>query len=631
MRMVRLFAVLGCLACAVSWAYVETTARAVGVAATATATPATTAPAGLAADARQESVREGPAVLEPKQAAARGVGDLVGDVAFTDVDGKAGRLSDYRGRPATVVCFTEVGCPVAKKYGPTLARLEQQYRDRGVAVLVVNPDAGESPDRLRAAAAALKAAGFGGRYVCDPKGDVVRRLGASSSTEAFVLDAALTLVYRGAVDDQYGLGYALPGPRRTFLADAIDATLAGRASAVAATTAPGCALDPKAAPAADPAAPITYHNRISRLFQRNCQECHRPGENAPFALTTYAEARDHLAMIRKVVARGVMPPWFAEPKVGHWANDRTMTDRDRDDLLAWAAAGGPEGDPRDAPLPRPFADGWKIGKPDAVFEADRPVIIPAKGPIPYRYVMVPTKLTEDKWVKAIEVRTPNPQVVHHLLVFVMFPPDHPKAREQIDFKAGVKGYFAGLVPGQSATTFPDGTAKFLPKGATLVFQVHYTPDGTPVEDRPKIGFVFADKPPAHEVMTLAAANQRFRIPPGADDYEVSATYRFTGPARLLSFNPHSHVRGKAWRYELTYPDGRTETVLDVPRYDFNWQLEYQLAAPLDVPEGTVLKATAWYDNSDKNPANPDPSKTVRFGEQTSDEMMIGYFTGHRLP
>ena len=598
----------------------------------AAAAPAT-APSGPAAD--PGPVKEGPRVLSPMEQAEHGIGELAADAAFTDLDGKAGRLADFRGRRATVVCVAGAGCPVAKKYGPTLVELEQRYRDHGVGFLLVNPDANESPERVKASFDALRQSGFAGRYVHDKAGDLARRLGVTSSTEVFVLDGALTLVYRGAINDQYGLGYALPAPRRSFLAEAIDATLAGNAPGVVATTAPGCVLDFKATAAKDaaaaPATPVTYHNRISRLMQRRCQECHRPGESAPFPLATFGDAKDHAAMIRKVVRRGSMPPWFADPKVGHFANDLSLPERDKADLLAWVEAGAPEGDPKDAPLPRTFVQGWQIGKPDAVFEAARPVSVPAKGPIPYQHAVIRTELKEDKWVKAVEIRVAQPQVVHHLLAFVIYPPEDPRSRQQPDFKGGVAGYFAGLVPNQGAMVYPAGTAKLLPKGATLVFQIHYTPDGTAVQDRPKIGFVFADEPPKHEVLTLAAANTRFRIPPGADHHEVAAAYRFKGATRLLSFNPHSHLRGKAFRYELEYPDGRKQTVLDVPRYDYNWQLEYHLRDPIDVPPGAVLRVTAWYDNSDKNPGNPDPTKWVRFGEQTSDEMMIGYFTGHKLP
>ncbi|HEX8911555.1 MAG TPA: redoxin family protein [Humisphaera sp.] len=572
-----------------------------------------------------EGVREGPAVLSAR--AAR-VGVMLPDLAFSDLAGKPHKLSDFRDRKAVVLCMTGTGCPLARKYLPTLGELEKAYAGRGVQFVLVNPQATESPESMRQAAAD---GGYAGLYAHDKDGSLAAAIGAASTTEAVVIDPARTVVYRGAVDDQYGLGFALPEPRRKLLVDALDAVLAGRSPDVAATTAPGCALDAKPAAAAPARAEVTYHNRISRIVQRSCLECHRAGENGPFELATYADVKDHLPMIRKVVQKGTMPPWHAAAATSApFANDWSLPEQDKADLLAWAAAGAPEGDPKDAPLPRQFVQGWRIGKPDAVFAANREQEIPAKGPIRYRYAIADTKLTEDKWVSAVEIRCDQPQVVHHLLAFVIFPPGDARVKNYPDFKGGTGGYFAGLVPGQAASFFPEGTAKLLPKGAQILLQIHYTPNGKAVTDRPRIGFRFAAGPPKHEMLTVSAHTERFKIAPGDPNAEVTADYPFRAPARIYSFNPHSHVRGKAWRYELLFPDGRKQTVLDVPRYDFNWQLEYRLAEPIDVPAGAVLRATAWYDNSKDNPGNPDPTATVRFGEQTDQEMMIGYVTGHKL-
>lgn len=570
----------------------------------------------------EDSLQEAPKVLVP---AEHRVGELVSpDVAFTDLEGTTRTLAAFRGKPATVICLTGIGCPIAKKYGPVLAGLAEAYADTGVRFLLVNPNKGESIDAMREVAQRL-----GLPYVHDPDARLASLLGATSSTEAFVIDGGLTLAYRGAVDDQFGLGYALPSPKKRYLAGALDAVLAKVPPAIRATTAPGCELD-LAPPPPLAASKVTYHNRISRILQRSCVECHREGEAAPFTLDTFEGVADHLAMIRKTVTKGIMPPWFADPSVGHWANDRSLPERDKADLLAWIEAGAPQGDPADAPVARAFAPGWRIGTPDAVFETPLAFDIPATGVMDYQRVMVQTHLPQDKWVRAVEIRPTHPGVVHHVLVFVAYPPDHPRLGQQPPTEDGLKGYFAGLVPNSGHHVYPAGTAKLLPRDALLIFQIHYTPNGTAVRDRPKIGFIFDDKAPEHELITTAAANRRLRIPPGDPNHEVVAHYKFGGPARITSFSAHSHVRGKAYRYELTYPDGRTERVLEIPRYDFNWQLEYVLRDPIDVPRGTQMKVTAWYDNSAANPANPDPTKLVRFGDQTWDEMMIGYFTGHKL-
>jgi mono/diheme cytochrome c family protein len=454
-------------------------------------------------------------------------------------------------------------------------------------------------------------------------------LKADSTTDVFVLDAARTLVYRGAVDDQYGFGYALPKPRKAYLIDALEAVIAGNDVAVKATSAPGCDLPVKLQEPPAAAANVTWHNRVSRIVQNNCQECHRPGEPAPFPLITYEDVEDNLATIRRVVQKKIMPPWFAEGGPAIWANHRALSDEDREALLDWIAAGAPVGDHNDAPLARKWVDGWRIGTPDAVYSVEQPIKVAAQGVMDYQHVMVKTNLTEDKWVRAVEVRGTQPQVIHHILVFVVYPKAHPRATEQPRIRGGLTGYFAGMVPGAGVSEFPDGTAKFLPRGASLVFQIHYTPNGETVEDAPRIGVVFADEP-EHEVMTRAAFNRRFRIPPGAADHAVEGVYMFEQSQRIFSFSPHSHLRGKAFKYELIDAAGNSRTVLHVPNYDFNWQLVYQLRQPIDVPAGTRLKVTGSYDNSPDNPANPDPTKWVTFGEQTSDEMMIGYFTSHPI-
>lgn len=571
-----------------------------------------------------QAVQEAPAARDPREAH---VGELAADGTLYDFDGSPRKLSEFRGKP-TVLCLTSTTCPLARKYLPVLAQLERRFADRQIQFVLINPQQTESLASMRQA---IADSGFRGTYLQDRDGVAAGTLGCQSSTEVMLLDSARTIVYRGALDDQYGLGYAKGSAQRNFLADAIDALLGGRLPDVPATSAPGCALDLKnPAPATRPSGGVTYHNRISRIVQRNCQDCHRAGENGPFELMNYAQVTDHLPMIRKVVKNGTMPPWFAEPAVGHWQNDMSLSERDKADLLTWATAGAPEGDAADAPLPRSFAAGWKIGKPDLVVVGSEQAI-PASGPIPYRYVVVRTDLDRDRWIKAIEIRSDQPQVTHHLLAFLIFPPGDARSKNYPDPRGGVAGYFAGLVPGQTASIFPTGTAKFIPKGAGILLQIHYTPNGKAVTDRPKVGFVFAEQPPEHEVLTVAAHNERFKIPPGAEHFEVTANYQFKTASRLLSFNPHSHLRGAAWKYELILPDGKTQPLLNIPHYDFNWQLEYRLAEPLEVPAGAVVRATAWYDNSEKNAANPDPKATVHFGEQTSQEMMIGYITGYRLP
>src|SRR5438067_1181990 len=348
-------------------------------------------------------VKEAPRVLKPSEA---GVGRLVPDVAFTDTAGKPGKLSDFKAGKLLVVAMTNTSCPVCKQYAPTLARIEKEYSPQGVAFLFVNPTATDKPD----------ASAFAGRYVHDTGHQLAAALGARTTAEVFVLDAARTVVYRGAVDDQFGIGYALDAPRNNYLATALDDALAGRVPVTAATTAPGCELALTVAAKTPP----TYHARVERIVQHNCVECHRSGGVGPFELTTYDHVVAHKGMIRKVVERGTMPPWFAAPPArgehSPWANDRSLCDSDKADLLAWLAGDLAKGDPADAPLPRTYPSGWLVGKPDAVFRIPQPIAVKAQGTMPYQHVSVDTDFDDDRWVQALEVRPTARDVVHHVLV-----------------------------------------------------------------------------------------------------------------------------------------------------------------------------------------------------------------------
>jgi mono/diheme cytochrome c family protein len=387
--------------------------------------------------------------------------------------------------------------------------------------------------------------------------------------------------------------------------------------AVPATSAEGCLVAPP--PDATPATgPVTYHARISRLVQQNCQTCHRTGGVAPFALERYEEVRAYAPMIRFVVESGRMPPWFAHPEGGTGANDRSLSERDRRDLFAWIDAGMPEGNPRAAPLALRWAEGWNIGEPDAVIPILEPFDIPAEGVVEYQYMYVKTDFPEDRWVQALEIRPTAPQVTHHVLVFV----EAPDAERR---QGGIAGFFAGYAPGNNGVIFPKGMAKRLPAGAWLKFQLHYTTNGVAATDRSALALIFADEPPEREVRTRSAYDHEFVIPPGAPRHEVAGEHSFRDDGYILELFPHMHNRGAAFRYELVHEDGRVEHLLEVPRYDFNWQLAYKPDRPIFAPAGSSLRAIGWFDNSAANPANPDPAAEVRFGEQTWEEMMIGYF------
>ncbi|MCU0708188.1 MAG: redoxin family protein, partial [Pirellula sp.] len=563
-------------------------------------------------------VRQGPKLLTPGE---HGIGRFVPDINFTLLDGTTRKLHGDSKSGLTVIAMTSTSCPLSKKYLPTLVDIHRDFSPRGVRFILVNCVATDKEEEMKTAAARFTS---GVEYTFDEDSQFANHLGATSTTDVFVLDRSHTVVYHGAIDDQYGFGYSIDAPRYTYLRDALEASMEQRSVLVSATAAPGCLLETK--PSSLVASDVTYHNQISRLLQRHCVECHREGGVGPFALDTYEDAVAHAPMIREVVDRGIMPPWFAaadgKHSVSPWINDRSLSSSEKQQLFAWLDNKTPAGDPKQSPAPRSFADGWLIGKPDAVFEFAKPVRVKATGTMPYQNVVVDTHLEKDEWVRAIEVRPGNPSVVHHVLVFIQAADEEDGPRD--DAADERSGYWGIYVPGNSTLVYPEGYAKRIPKGARLRFQMHYTPNGTATEDRTRIGLVFAKEEPKHEVRVAGVVNAGFRIPPGADNHQVVASIKSVPTdIQILAFLPHMHLRGKAARYDLI-SGSETRTMLDIPRYDFNWQLLYRYAEPVSVKAGDTLRFTAWYDNSSNNPANPDPNKEVKWGPQTQDEMHLGY-------
>jgi hypothetical protein len=394
----------------------------------------------------------------------------------------------------------------------------------------------------------------------------------------------------------------------------------------------------------------TYTKDVAPILYKNCTNCHRAGEIAPMSLITYQEVRPWARAIRENVVNGVMPPWHADPAHGKWANDRSLGAAEKDIISRWVAAGAPEGDRKDLPKLPEYATGWTIGQPDIVVSMEKEHTLPATGTIPYQYFEVPTNVTEDKWVQAFEIRPGNREVVHHVLVYARAPettrppqafrqrnppgPMSPTQEKELELaktnpfvamkmrqdaqRRGV--LIAQIGAGTPAMVFPEGAAMKLLAGTVLTFQVHYTTNGKPATDRSSIGFKFAKNAPVNEVRAAAMANPRFMIPAGESNHAVEAKVEFLEDVTLYNLTPHTHLRGKSWQHTLTLPDGRTEILLAVPKYDFNWQTDYRFATPLRVPKGSTLTSVAHYDNSKDNKSNPDASQNVYWGDQTWEEM-----------
>ncbi len=398
------------------------------------------------------------------------------------------------------------------------------------------------------------------------------------------------------------------------------------------------AMAVSAAAATSGSATVTFNKDVQPILQKRCQDCHRPGEAVPMALIGYQESRPWAKAIKQAVLSRKMPPWFADPNYGHFANDRSLSQSEIDTLVAWADAGAPEGNPKDAPAPRQFVEGWTIGKPDLVLEMPNAFPIPAKGVIDYQYVIIPTGLTEDKWVMASEIRPGDKSVMHHVITSIREPGSTWMADKQPGVlfvpPKGLKGGgdqlspgLSGYVPGQALPPgdFPRrGT--LLKAGSDIVFQLHYTPNGKETSDKTKIGIIFAKEKPESRLMGGNSAAYNFKIPAGDPDFKVEATSTVPYDCDLVSMMPHSHLRGKSFQYTVIHPNGESEIVLSVPKYDFNWQLTYYPAKPIHLEKGSKVQVTAKFDNSANNKYNPDPTKEVHWGEQTFEEMMMGYFS-----
>ena len=536
---------------------------------------------------------------------------------LVDFRGRGWGLDDFQSDSILVVAFLGTECPLAKHYSIRLGQIAAQYEERGVRVIAVMSNRQDSMEEINAFATRQK---LGFPVLKDAGNRFADQVGAERTPEIFVFDQSRRLAYHGRVDDQYGIGYVRDQPRRRDLEIALDEMLSGRPVTVTQTRAVGCIIG--RSKQVDTSSSVTYGSHIAEILNRRCVECHRDGEIAPFALTDYEEVAGWSDMIAEVVREGRMPPWHATEDHAEFGNGRRLTDEEKKAIFAWAQAGAPAGDLSDLPpLPEKLV-GWQLPRrPDRIIPVSpEPFDVPATGTVRYQYFTFDPQLEEDVWIEAAEFQPGNREVVHHILAFAV-----PKGqRRGIN---GARSFLVGYVPGQRLELWPPGHAKKVPAGSELIFQVHYTPIGTPQTDHSMLGIVLADpETVTHEVVTTSAVQSKFRIPPGAANHKVYAhSPPFPPHAKLLSFSPHMHVRGKSYQYELETPDGTRQTMLEIPNYDFNWQTTYVLAEPKPIPEGSRFYCTATFDNSEANLNNPDPTDEVKWGDQTWDEMMIGYY------
>ena len=548
--------------------------------------------------------------------------------SLKDTAGKIHDLDLYRSKKAVVVAFSGTGCPLVKQYLPRITELAAEYAKQSVQFLAINSN---RQDSLQEIAAHAKENSLTFPVLKDERNVVADQFGARRTPEAFVIDQQGVIRYRGRIDDQFGVGYQRPAIGRRDLATAIEEVLAGKPVSVPETEAAGCLIGRVTQPRDQG---VTYANQVARIIQNRCQACHRPGQVGPFTLLSYDDASGWGPMIKEVVQEKRMPPWHADPQHGKFTNDRSLTSDELATLVAWVDSGMPEGNASDLPPPRQFSEEWALGKPDQVLQMSEEFTVPASGRDMYRYFRLPTGLEENRWVRAVEIRPGNRRVVHHVIAMVRDANTEQRQSRPLGAllapvmgtgnSTSAMGWLAAMAPGNEAMVYPPATAKLLPAGCNIVFQMHYHPSGVEEKDRTSIGLYYSDEPSPELMRTYGIANPLFAIPPGAKNYEIKGLVTTPADVKLWSLMPHMHLRGHDIQYRAVYPDGNSEMLLVVPRWDFNWQTTYRLTEPKSLPKGTRVEVTAHYDNSADNPNNPNPNESVRWGEPTHMEMMIGF-------
>ena len=531
---------------------------------------------------------------------------------FTDTRWLPRTLEDFGPKRAFVIVFTTLDCPIARRVLPRLAALEPGWRARGVQFLAV--DVGPGDELVEVAARAVQQ-GLEFPGARDFAGSVLRALAPTRTPEVVVLDGERRLVYRGRVDATERLGGLRTAEVRADLAEALEDVLAGRAVRVPSTPVDGCKITPPRASGSRGPAPA-WSDGVREIVREQCAGCHARGRSAPFPLETWADASAKAAMIAEVVEQGRMPPVFASRASGPFADERRLSSIDRAALVAWADGGAALGDASPEPEPAAAAETWRIGPPDLVLQVGAVTKLPAHGAVPYRYQILPKVFTEETWVEAIEIRPSNRRVVHHANL----------AWYQLGAEFRTENFVTGEVPGGAPMDLGPGTALRIPAGSVLGLQVHYVTTGVEEEDQIAVALRFPRSRVERRLRHVAVANTRFAIPPGAPAHRVVAERALDVPAEGVGMFVHMHLRGRDMRFEALEPGRDARTLLLVPNYDFDWQLAYRwVRGAQQFAEGTVIRCTAHFDNSSFNPFNPDPEREVRFGEETTDEMMYGFF------
>jgi peroxiredoxin len=551
------------------------------------------------------------------QAWAVNPGQVVDNFRLLDQNGKSHELYYSSDMKAVVLMVHGNGCPIVRQAVPALREIRDRYQSQGVEFLLLNSNLQDKRDDV---AAESKEFNVDFPILLDQAQLIGEQLGVVRTSEVFVIDPkGWKLVYRGPMDDRLSYEKQRPASKH-YLTDALDAVIAGKPVKVSKADGVGCLVNFPERDLKTSHAQISYSRQIAPMLIEKCTACHQTGGVAPWAMTRYDVVKGFAPMIREVVRTQRMPPWHADPHYGEWQNTRALSDDQRKLLVHWIEAGAPRGSGPD-PLTsvKPDTNEWKHGKPDLIVEVPA-YDIPATGVIEYQYPKVKNPLGRDVWITAVEIHPGAKQAIHHIIA------QDPVVLNGQQRGGNGGGNLAGFAPGMSPIVYPADTGVLFPKDADFVFQMHYTPNGKAVTDHSKIGFYFreADNPPKYPLRLTALTDFRFQIPPGAKEYGTTVSRDITRDMLVYNFMPHSHLRGKSGTMSVVYPDGKQEILLNVPKYDFNWQTVYEYKEPKKIPAGSKLVWNFNWDNSTQNPGNPDPTQSVKWGDQTFEEMGIGF-------
>lgn len=540
------------------------------------------------------------------------IGEKADKLQFKDIRFLHRTLKDLGDHKGYALVFLNTKCPIAQRYLPRLEAMHKKYGPQGVQFVGVYP---AQEDGIQDMASHALEGGVTFHVVKDEDQKVSQKLGVTKVPQVVLLDSDYKVVYRGRVDDQYRVGGPQPKVSRNDLAESIEELLAGKAMSVSETPVDGCKLTPWRTPEFDH--PITFHENVSRILQKRCQSCHHDGEAVPFSLVTYEDVAAQSEMVAEVVNDGRMPPWYAHSKYGDFPDNPSMTQEEKDMVSAWVRGGMAKGDESKAPQPLVFEDReWRIGEPDLKVTMTQTHKIKADGYLPYSYVILPYVFLKDTYVEAIEILPHNKNVVHHCnMAYVNVGKG----------KAGRDTFITGYVPGGQPMILGHGVAYKIPAGSSLVLQIHYVTTGKEEESKISVGFKYATGTVKRITHFFVLDPRGFGITPGDPMFRLSEERAVQEDAILLGLFTHMHVRGRDMTFTAKYPDGKKQTLLQIPNFNFEWQLGYKCReGQVKLPKGTKIEAVAHYDNSTFNPYNPDPKRKVPYGDQTYDEMFNGF-------